>query len=147
MTLKERLMADLRDAMRSRDVFRRDAIRMVRAAVTNAEIEWQREATDEEVQGLIARETKRRIEAVDMFRQGGRQDLVDEELAGIAVLEAYLPEQVSEDEIKRVVRQVIAELGATSMAQMGPVMRQAMEQLRGQADGRLVNQMVRQLLS
>jgi uncharacterized protein YqeY len=147
MSLQDRLVNDLKEAMRSKDVARREAIRMVRAAIQNAEIEWQRKATDEEVQALIAREVRRRTEALEMFRQGGRADLVAEEEAGIAVLEAYLPAQLSRDDIETVVRQVIAQVGATSMSQMGTVMREAMAQLKGQADGRLVNQIVRELLS
>ncbi|MBN1400223.1 MAG: GatB/YqeY domain-containing protein [Anaerolineae bacterium] len=147
MSLQDRLMDDLKEAMRSKDVARREAIRMVRAAVQNAEIEWQRKASDEDVQALIAREVRRRTEALEMFRQGGRADLVAEEEAGIAVLESYLPEQLSQDDIETVVRQVIAQVGATSMGQMGAVMREAMAQLKGQADGRLVNQIVRELLS
>jgi uncharacterized protein YqeY len=147
MSLQDRLMNDLKEAMRSKDVARREAIRMVRAAIQNAEIEWQREATDEDVQALIAREVRRRTEALEMFRQGGRADLVAEEEAGIAVLEVYLPKQLSRDDIESIVRQIIAQVGATSMSQMGAVMREAMAQLKGQADGRLVNQIVRELLS
>jgi uncharacterized protein YqeY len=147
MSLQDRLMNDLKEAMRSKDVARREAIRMVRASIQNAEIEWQREATDEDVQALIAREVRRRTEALEMFRQGGRADLVAEEEAGIAVLEVYLPKQLSRDDIESIVRQIIAQVGATSMSQMGAVMREAMAQLKGQADGRLVNQIVRELLS
>ena len=147
MNLKERLMADLREAMRSRDVPRRGTIRLVRSAIKNAEIEWQRDATDEQILEIIAREAKRRIEAIEAFRQGGREDLVAMEQAELAILEQYLPEQLSQEEIKRVVQQVITELGASGMGQMGPVMRQAMAQLKGKADGRLVNQVAREILS
>lgn len=147
MNLKERLMADLKEAMRSRDVPRRGTIRLVRSAIKNAEIEWQRDATDEQILEIIAREAKRRIEAIEAFRQGGREDLVAMEQAELAILEQYLPEQLSQEEIKRVVQQVITELGASGMGQMGPVMRQAMAQLKGKADGRLVNQVAREILS
>ena len=147
MSLKERLMADLKQAMRDRDAVRRASIRMVRAAVKNAEIDWQREATDDEVVALIAQEVKRRKEAIEMFRQGRRDDLVAEEQAEMAVLCSYLPEQMSPDEIEETVRQIIADLGATNMKQLGTVMRQAMSQLKGKADGRLVNQIAREILS
>ena len=147
MSLQERLMEDLKDAMRAQDVVRRGTIRMVRAAIKNAEIEWQREANDEEVLQIIAREIKHREEAIVLFRQGHRQDLVDNEEAEIAVLKGYLPEQLGRDEIAGVVRQIIAEQGATSLSQLGPVMREAMSQLKGKADGRLVNQIVRELLA
>ena len=147
MNLQERLMADLKEAMKSRDASRREVIRMVRAAVKNAEIAWQRAATDQEVQDIIAREVKRRREAIEMFRRGGRQDLVDEEEAQVKILESYLPQQMSRQEIEGVVRRIISELGATSMSQLGPVMRQAMAELKGKADGSLVNQIAREILS
>ncbi len=147
MNLKERLMADLRDAMRQGDPGRRDAIRMARAAVINAEIAWQREASDQEVQQVIAQEVKRRVEAIELFRRGGRDDLVREEEAQLAILRAYLPEQLSREEVTEVVRRVIDEMGVTGLAQMGPVMRQVMAELKGKADGRMVNEVVRDILA
>jgi len=147
VNLKERLMADLRDAMRQGDPGRRDAIRMARAAVINAEIAWQREASDQEVQQVIAQEVKRRVEAIELFRRGGRDDLVREEEAQLAILRAYLPEQLSREEVTEVVRRVIDEMGATGLAQMGPVMRQVMAELKGKADGRMVNEVVRDILA
>ena len=146
MTLQDQLMADLRDAMRSKDAPRRSAIRMVRAAVKNAEIDWQREATDEVI-AIISGEVKRRREALGLFRQAGRDDLVNEEEMGLAILEAYLPRQLGQEEIEQVVAQIIAEIGATGVSQLGGVMRQAMSQLKGKADGKLVNQIVREILS
>jgi uncharacterized protein YqeY len=147
VNLKERLMADLRDAMRQGDPGRRDAIRMARAAVINAEIAWQREASDQEVQQVIAQEVKRRVEAIELFRRGGRDDLVREEEAQLAILRAYLPEQLSREEVTEVVRRVIDEMGVTGLAQMGPVMRQVMAELKGKADGRMVNEVVRDILA
>lgn len=147
MNLKERLMADLKDAMRRGDATRRDTIRMARAAVINAEIAWQHEASDQEVQQLIAQEVKRRVEAIELFRQGGRDDLVRAEEAQLAVLREYLPEQLSREQVTEVARRVIDELGATGPAQMGPVMRRLMAELKGKADGRLVNEVVRGILA
>lgn len=147
MNLKERLMADLKDAMREKDIHRRDAIRMVRAAITNKEIDLQREVTDAEAQQLISQEVKRREEALDMFRKAGRQDLVTKEETELGILQGYLPEQLSHEEIERVVQGIVAELGARDRSQTGPVMRRAMEELRGRADGRLVNEIVRETLS
>ncbi len=147
MNLKERLMADLKDAMRQGDSRRRDAIRMARAAVINAEIAWQREASDQEVQQVIAQEVKRRAEAIELFRRGGRDDLVREEEAQLAILRAYLPEQLSREEVTEVVRRVIDTMGATGLAQMGPVMRQVMAELKGKADGHMVNEVVRDILA
>ena len=147
MNLKERLMTDLKQALRDRDVPRREAIRMVRAAIKNAEIELQRNVTDEQVQAIISREIRRRTEALGMFRKAGRDDLVAEEEAGLAALQQYLPEQLSRDQIAEIVGQIITDLGATGLDQLGPVMREAMAQLKGQADGRLVNQVAREMLA
>lgn len=146
MSLSERLMADLKEAMRSKDVPRKEAIRMVRAAIKNAEIEWQREASDQEIVKIISGEIKRRNEALDMFRKAGRDDLVAEEEAGLAALSPYVPEQLSREEIAVVLERVITELAAEGPKQLGPVMRQAMAELKGRADGRLVSQMAREML-
>ncbi len=147
MNLKERLMADLQDAMRQGDTVRRDTIRMARAAVINAEIAWQREADDQEVQQVIAQEVKRRVEAIELFRQGGREDLVRAEEAQLAILRAYLPEQLSREQVTEAVRHVVEEMGASGPAQIGPVMRRIMAELRGKADGRMVNEIVREVLT
>jgi hypothetical protein len=147
MNLQERLMADLKDAMRNQDATRRDPIRMVRAAIQYAEIEHQRPLTEAEIEQVISREVKRREEAITLFRQGKREDLVAQEEAQLAVIKAYLPEQLGEEHVRQVISQVIAELGATSLKEMGAVMKEAMKRLQGQADGKLVNQLVRDMLS
>jgi len=147
MKLQERLTADLRQALRDKDVPRKEALRMVKAAIRNAEIDLQREASDEEIQAIIAREVKLRSEALEIYRRAEREDLIAEEAAGLTVLREYLPQQMSRDQIGQVVRQIVAELGATGPGQLGPVMRQAMAQLRGRADGRLVNQVAREILA
>lgn len=147
VNLQERLMADLKEALRSNDALRKDAIRMIRAAIKNAEIAWQREATDKEIQEIISREIGHRLEALEMFRKGGRDDLVAREEAGIAILKQYLPEQLSREQVVEVVQQLVAELGASGPSEFGPVMRQAMARLKGRADGRLVNEVVREMLS
>jgi uncharacterized protein len=147
MGLQQQLLTDMQNAMRGGDVVRRDTIRMVRAAIRNTEIELQREATDEDVLQIISRQVKQRNESIEMFRQGGREDLVAEEEAQKAVLEEYLPDQLSEQEIEEVVREIVTELGANDMRQMGAVMRAAMQRLQGRADGSVVNQIVRDILS
>lgn len=146
MTLQERLKADLYQAMRKGDTHRKEAIRMVRAAVQNAEIEWQRTASDEDVQNLIAREVKRRLEAIELFRKGHREDLVAQEEIEVAILQEYLPQQLGREQITEVVQRIVSETGASGPSQMGLVMRQAMAELKGKADGRLVNQIVREVL-
>ena len=147
MTIKERLMADLKTAMREQDVVRRDTIRMARAAILNAEKALLREATEEEVIDILGRQVKQRKESIEMFQQGNREDLVAEEQAQLVILEEYLPQQLGQQEVEATLRSIIAELGATGPQQLGLVMREAMNRLRGQADGRLVNQIARELLN
>jgi uncharacterized protein len=147
MSLQDRLMADMQDAMRAGDTVRRDTLRLLRAAIRNREIELQRDATDEDVVEVISRQVKQRSESIEMFRQGGRQDLVDAEEAQKAILEEYLPQQLTQAEITAAVQEIVAEMGAADMRQMGAVMREAMSRLKGRADGRLVNQVVREILS
>ena len=147
MDLRERLMADLKEAMRQGNAVRRDTIRMARAVVANAEIAWRRQASDAEVLQIISQEVKRRSEAIDYARQAGRDDLIREEEAKIAVLRAYLPEQMMREQVDAVVRRVVAEMGATGLGQMGPVMRLVMSELKGKADGRMVNEVVREVLA
>jgi uncharacterized protein YqeY len=145
MSLKDRLTEDLKQAMRQGDEQRKSTIRLVRAAITNAEIDRGEELNDDEVLAVIAKQAKQRRESVAEFAKGGRQDLVDQEEGELKILLSYLPAQMSRDEI--VARQVIAEVGATSMAQMGEVMRRLMSELKGKADGSLVNQVVREILT
>ena len=147
MNLQERLMADLQDAMRSHDDQRKGAIRMVRAGIKNAEIEVQHELSDAEVQDVIAKEVKRRVEALDLFRKAGRADLIAKEENELQILNAYLPKQLAREEVEQVVRRIVADVGATGPAQIGAVMREAVAQLKGQADGRLINEVARSILS
>ena len=147
MTLKERLAKDLKQAMRDKDERRKVAIRMVSTAVRNAEVEKLGELSDEEVLAVIAKQAKQRRESIAEFRKAGRQDLVDQEEAELEILTAYLPEQMTRREIEDLARQVIEEVGGTDPRQMGPVMRQMMAKVAGRADGRLVNQIVKELLA
>lgn len=147
MNLKERLMDDLKTAMRAQDTPRKEAIRMVRAAIGNAEIAAQRELREDEVLALVAREIKMRNEAIEMFRQGHRDDLVTQEEAQVIILKQYLPQQLSREEIELVVRGIVEQLGAAGPNQLGAVMREAMAQLKGKADGQLVNQIAREILA
>ncbi len=146
MDLKERLMEDLKQAMRAQDTRRRDTIRMVRSAIKNAEIEMQREADDPKVVELLAREVRMREEALLLFRQGKRDDLVAKTEAEIAILQEYMPRQLDEAEIREAVQGIVDELGASDMRDLGAVMQRAMSELKGEADGRTVNQIAREIL-
>lgn len=147
MNLQERLLADLNDAMRARDSIRKEAIRMVRAALQNAEIEVQHELNDQEAQQLITRDIKHREEAIELLRKANRLELVQIEEASIQVLRAYLPQQLSREQTEQAVRDVVARLGASGPGQFSAVMHEAMAQLKGQADGRVVSEIVRKVLS
>jgi hypothetical protein len=146
MTLKERLQQDLQQAIRDRDAQRKSAIRLVRAAIANEEIARQRELDDEEVLYLIRREVKQHRESLSEFEKAGRTDLVAEEEAQLEALLPYLPPQMSREEIVLAARQAIAETNATGPQHLGQVMRFLMSRLNGRADGKIVNQVVRELL-
>lgn len=146
MTLKERLQQDLQQAIRDRDAQRKSAIRLVRAAIANEEIARQRELDDEEVLELIRTEVKQHRESLSEFEKAGRTDLVAEEKAQLEVLLPYLPPQMSREEIVLAAQQAIAETNAKGPQHLGQVMRLLMSRLNGRADGRIVNQVVRELL-
>jgi uncharacterized protein YqeY len=147
MTLKERLNSDLKDAMRARDERRRETLRMVLAAIHNGEIEARSEFDDDRTLAVVTSEAKRRRESIEEFTKGGRQDLVDKEQAELEILAAYLPEQLTREQVVESARSVVQETGASGPKDIGKVMPVIMERLRGQADGRMVNEVVRELLS
>lgn len=149
--LKDKLADDLKTAMRARDQVRLRTIRSLRAALMEKEIA-QREGgsatlSDDEELAVVQKQAKQRRDAIDQYEKAEREDLRIREAEELAVIEEYLPRQLSEDEIRDAVREVIATTGGTSMADMGKVMGAAMEKLRGRAEGRTVQQIVRELLS
>ena len=147
MSIKDKLMQDLQDAMRSGDELRKSTIRMARSAIKNAEISRMGELDDAGVQEVLRKEIKQRRESADEYARGGRADLAEKESAEAALLEGYVPGEMSEEEIAGEVRAIIAEVGATGPKDMGKVMPAAMARLRGRADGRAINQVVTRLLS
>ncbi|MBC8249549.1 MAG: GatB/YqeY domain-containing protein [Anaerolineales bacterium] len=146
MSLRDKLTEDLKNAIRQGDENRKSTLRLAIAAIKNAEIEKRRELEEGELLAIIAKEAKQRHESIAQFERGSRQDLVDREEAELQILLAYLPEQLSREEIEAKARQIIEEVGATSPAQMGEVMRRLMPQMQGKADGKLVSQVVKELL-
>ena len=147
MSLRDRLDTELKAAMRSNDAGRREALRMVLAAVQRAEKEGKHTLADDEMIGLLSRELKVRRESVEAFRGGGREDLVAKEEAAISVVSEFMPQPLSEAELKTLVEQGIAETGAASPRDMGKVMGWLSPRTRGRADGKQVSQLVTQALA
>jgi uncharacterized protein YqeY len=147
MPLIEQIEGDLKDAMRAGDGQRRDALRLILNALRSAEKELQRPLDESEELQVLQRERKRRLEAADAFRAGGREEQAAAEEAELAILEEFMPEPLGEDEIEEIVDDVIAEVGATSMRDFGRVMADVMPQVAGRADGSTVSQLVREKLA
>jgi uncharacterized protein YqeY len=149
MSIEERLMADLKAAMKAGPSAerRKSTIRLVRAAIHNAQIDLRRPLTEAEVEELLRRQVKQRRDSIDAFRAGGREELAAGEQAEIDVIQQYLPQQLSAEAVTAVAREVIAATGAQSLADLGQVMPVIMARLKGQAEGRTINQVVRHLLS
>ncbi len=147
MTLITEIESQLKDAMRERDNARRDALRLILSSLRGAEKELQRELSEGEELQVLQRERKKRIEAAEAFRNGDRAEQADKEEAELDVLEEFMPEPLSEEEIEEIVDDVIAEVGATSMRDIGRVMADVMPQIAGRADGSSVSQLVREKLA
>jgi len=146
VTLAERLNEDMKQAMKAQDKFRLSTIRMVRASVKNQEIELRRPLDDNEVLEILSREVKQRKDSLQEFQKAGRDDLAQNLIAEIDIIAQYLPQQLTEEEIKAIVKQTMQETGASSKADMGKLMGALMPKVKGRADGKLVNQIVQQLL-
>ena len=144
--LRDQLREDVKTAMRAKDALRRDTIRLLQAAIKNADIEKRGEVGDAVVLTIIQKQLRQRQDSIEQFEAGGREDLADRERAEIGVLEAYLPAQMDRDAIMAAAQAVVARTGASGPGDKGKVMGPLMGQLRGKADGRLVNEVVGELL-
>lgn len=147
-TLKDRVRSDLHDAMRSHEKVRAGTLRMVLTAITNEEVagDEHRELSDDDVLRVIAKEAKKRKEATAAYVDAGRPELADQEEAELAILETYLPKQLADDELRAIVAAAVAETGASSMQQMGQVMKAAQAAVAGRADGGRVAALVKEAL-
>lgn len=148
--LKQKLKEELRQSMLARDVLKTSVLRLLLSAVNYYEIKKggaNYEATDDDVLSVIQKEVKQRKDSIDQFQKGGRQDLVDKETKELEILQVYLPQQMSEDQIREIVKQTIREIYATSPADMGKVMGILMPKVAGKTDGRIVSKIVRESLS
>ena len=147
MTLIAKLEDELSAAMKAREAERRDALRLILSALRSAEKELQRPLHDDEELQVLQRERKRRIEAAEAFRGGGREEQAAAEERELAVLEEFMPEPLGDEELERIVDHAIAENGATSLRDLGRVMADVMPQVAGRADGSAVSQLVREKLA
>jgi len=147
MSLIEQIEADVKESMLARDAERRDALRLILSSLRSAEKDLQRPLTDDEELQVLQRERKRRLEAAEAFRAAGRNEQADGEEVELAILQEFMPEPISEEELERIVDDAIAETGATNIRDMGRVMADVMPQIAGRADGSAVGQLVREKLA
>src|SRR6266496_1928375 len=147
MSLIARMEDEVKQATLARDADRRDALRLILSSLRSAEKELQRPLSDDEELQVLQRERKRRIEAAEAFRSGDREEQAAKEEQELAVLEEFMPAPLSEEELEEIVDDVIAEVGATSLRQLGRVMADVMPQVSGRADGSMVSQLVREKLA
>ncbi len=145
--LKEKLLEDLKNCMKEKNVVRKNVIQMVRAAILQVEKDKHITLEDEQIIDIIAKESKKRKDALADYEKSGREDLINEIKEEIAILAEYLPKQLSIEEVETIVKEVISEVGATSMKDMGKVMKSAKEKIGPASDGKTINEVVKKLLS
>ena len=145
--LKEKLLEDMKVSMRDKKVIRKNVIQMVRAAILQVEKDKQIDLNDEQITEIIAKESKKRKDSLVDYEKSGRQDLIDQINEEIAILAEYLPQPLSTEEIEKIVEEVIAETGASTMKDMGKVMKEAKAKIGPAADGKTINEIEKQKLS
>ena len=146
MTFLEKLNSDLKEAMKAKDEVRMNCIRQVKAAVMNKEVAKKKVLSDDEVMEVIASLVKSHVESIDSFKKGNRLDLVGKEESELAILKAYLPEQLSDEELRSIVEAAVKTSGASAIKETGRVMQLIMPQVKGRADGARINLIVREFL-
>jgi hypothetical protein len=146
MSLKEQLKSDLKDAMRAKEIEKRDSIRAINTMIKQIEVDQRIELDDAEIIKLIQKGIKQREEAISQYKDAERDDLADKEQRQIDIFSLYLPKQLSDEELEAAIRQIIEEVGATSMKDMGKIMNPAKERLGGSADGKRINETVKKVL-
>ena len=145
--LKEKLLEDLKNCMKDKNVVRKNVIQMVRAAILQVEKDKQITLEDEQIIDIIAKESKKRKDSLADYEKSGREDLINEIKEEIKILAEYLPKQLSIEEVETIVKEVINEVGATSMKDMGKVMKAAKEKIGAASDGKTINEVVKKLLN
>ncbi len=145
--LKEKLMEDLKEAMKEKQTLRKNVVQMIRAAILQVEKDKQIELEDNQILEIIAKEAKKRKDSLADYEKSGREDLINQVKEEIEIISEYLPKQLTKEEITEIVKQVIEETGATSIKDMGKVMKPAKEKMGATADGKTINEVVRKLLN
>ena len=146
MTLKEKIKSDLKDAMKSGDTVARGVLRLLSSDIKNEEISSKKELADDDVLKILKKDIKRHKESIEQYKTGGREDLVEQEEKELEILEKYMPEQMSEDEIRKIVSDVIKKLEVTNVSDFGKVMGVAMKEIGGSVDGNVVSGVVKEEL-
>ena len=146
MSLKERIQTELKEAMKAHDELKVSTLRLLNSSIKNKEIDERKPLDDEGLLAILSTAAKQRRESIDQYEKGGRQDLADKEKAELAILQSYLPQQLSKDEVAAAIKETIAETGASGAKDMGKVMKALMPKVKGKADGKLVNELVKELL-
>jgi uncharacterized protein YqeY len=147
MTLKERIKNDIKEAMRAKDTVRRDTLRNLSAAIKQIEVDERRELSDADVEAVLMKYIKQREDAIAQFKEAGRDDLVAKDEAEVTLVRTYLPEPMDDAELEATLREIVAEVGAESMKDMGKVMGKAKSVIGSRADGGRISQMVKKLLA
>lgn len=145
--LKEKLMEDLKEAMKEKQTLRKNVVQMIRAAILQVEKDKQIELEDNQILEIIAKEAKKRKDSLADYEKSGREDLINQVKEEIEIISEYLPKQLTKEEITEIVKKVIEETGATSIKDMGKVMKSAKEKMGATADGKTINEVVRELLN
>lgn len=146
MSLKQQLKDDLKTAMREKDILKRDGVRAINTMIKQIEVDQRVELDDSEIIKLIQKGIKQREESIAQYKSAARDDLVEKEQAQIDIFTTYLPKQLSDDELEAIIQEIIKDVGATSMKDMGKIMNPAKEKIGGGADGKRINEMVKKLL-
>ena len=145
--LKERLLEDLKEAMKEKQILRKNVVQMIRAAILQVEKDKQIELDDNQILDIIAKESKKRKDSLEDYEKSGREDLIKQVKEEIEIISEYLPKQLTKDEIKEIVKQIIEEVGATSIKDMGRVMKASKEKMGASADGKTINEIVKEMLN
>jgi len=146
LSLEEIIFNDMKKALKENEKLKLSTLRLIRAAIKNAEISKKDKLTEDEVIGIVNRNLKKLEESLDMFTKGQRPELAEKAKKEIEIVKKYLPEQLSEEEVEKIVKETIAKFGFKGLQDIGPAMREIIPQLKGKADGKMVNKMVRDLL-